>query len=136
MRPPALRGLEGDEHEDTAQDEKLQAGYGRRHLEDPVKAKGLEDTVQDEGLQAGTVTVRAYDDQGLRPGDLRIPIGALQAVSLTSAELESGSFEGSGALGDGSGKWQVTLSSEVDFTAQSLLEAPGGFLTNLSDQAN
>ena len=37
-----------------------------------------------------------------------------------------------GSLGDGSGKWHLQVSSELDLKVQSLLDTPKGFLTNLS----
>ena len=37
-----------------------------------------------------------------------------------------------GALGDGAGKWQLTVKSESSIHALSLLSSPTGHLTNLS----
>ena len=74
----------------------------------------------------------AFDDAGESPGegvDVTIPSGA--SLTLTAQELESG--EGlQGGLGDGSGKWRLSVESDVPIMVMSLLESPTGHLTNLS----
>ena len=40
-----------------------------------------------------------------------------------------------GGIGDGKGKWRLTVSSDEPVTVQSLLETPAGFITNLSTSA-
>ena len=81
------------------------------------------------------VTVTGVDDAGASPGTpvrLVVPPGA--SVTLTAAELEAGlGFEG--ALGDGAGKWRLTVASDVDLAVMSLLETPTGHVTNLSTVA-
>lgn len=83
---------------------------------------------------SGTINIQAHDDRGERGGTVQLQLGAREAFMLSAEDLELGRFNGDGALGDGAGKWQVTLNSDIDLTVQSLLEAPGGFLTNLSGQ--
>ena len=82
----------------------------------------------------GSITVTAYDDSGeTAPGGMvtfDISVGA--AMELSAAELENGGGVLVGALGDGNGKWHVKVESNVDLKVQSLLDTPGGFLTNLS----
>lgn len=52
--------------------------------------------------------------------------------SYTSAELEAGGEAFAGALGDGSGKWHLKVSSDHAVRVLSLLASPAGHLTNLS----
>ena len=53
---------------------------------------------------------------------------------MKASDLESGTGEDimSGALGDGTGKWQLTVRSNVPVKVMSVLENPTGHLTNLS----
>ena len=85
------------------------------------------------GQEEAVVTVRGVDDRGA-PGldevDLRIAADA--ARSVTARELESGGTGLEGRLGDGSGKWRLTVVSEQPVVAMSLLASPTGHLTNLS----
>ena len=84
------------------------------------------------GDESVEVTVRGVDDQGQSPGRdvlLTLPPGTARAP--TAADLESGA-EATGALGDGSGKWRLTVESTAPVYAMSLLESPTGHLTNLS----
>ena len=84
------------------------------------------------GDESAEVTVRGVDDQGQSPGRevlFTLPPGTARAP--TAADLESGA-EATGALGDGSGKWRLTVESTAPVYAMSLLESPTGHLTNLS----
>jgi hypothetical protein len=56
---------------------------------------------------------------------------------ITAAELENGSSAKglAGGIGDGKGKWRLTITSDEPVTVQSLLETPAGFITNLSTSA-
>ena len=86
------------------------------------------------GAETASVTVEGTDDRGVTPGGsvmLSLPGGAARA--WTARELESGEGEGlSGALGDGTGKWRLRLSSGVPIQVMSLLASPTGHLTNVS----
>ena len=82
--------------------------------------------------ETAAVTIEGIDDAGVSPGtgvQLDVPPG--QARTLTAADLESGAGV-RGALGDGSGKWRLTVSARSPIVAMSLLESPTGHLTNLS----
>ena len=59
-----------------------------------------------------------------------IPAGASR--TFTAAALESGGEELQGALGDGEGKWRLTVESEQPLVVMSLLSDSMGHLTNLS----
>lgn len=38
----------------------------------------------------------------------------------------------SGGIGDGAGKWRLEVVADQSITVMSLLEAPGGYISNLS----
>ena len=82
--------------------------------------------------EAAMVTITGIDDAGVSPGrpiNLSLEAGATR--TLSAQEMESG--EGlDGALGDGSGKWRLTVTSDQPIVVASLLKSPTGHLTNLS----
>ena len=86
------------------------------------------------GQGAAEVSITGVDDQGNPSGGratATVPAGASR--SYTAAELESGSGVGlEGSLGDGAGKWSLTLESAQEIVAMGLLSSPTGHLTNLS----
>ena len=86
------------------------------------------------GETAAEATIVGIDDAGSSPGEaVRVTVPARAARDYTALELEMGSAFGlSGALGDGSGKWRLRVSSTGDIEAMSLLELPTGHITNLS----
>ena len=61
-------------------------------------------------------------------------IGANRGLVLTAQDIENGNASKglSGPLGDGAGKWHLTLESTVEIAVMSLLDTPNGFITNLS----
>ena len=91
------------------------------------------------GCEAANVTIYGVDDAGKRSPDVRlaVPPGAVREV--TAAELEglAQNAEGlEGSLGDGTGKWQLFVSSDLPIQVISLLESVSGHLTNLSAPAS
>ena len=87
------------------------------------------------GTAATAVTVRGVDDSGASPGTpvrLRVPAGG--ARTFTAAELETGMHLDldAGALGDGIGKWRLTVTADAPLVVMSLIASPAGHLTNLS----
>ena len=81
------------------------------------------------------VKIFGVDDEGAERGPVSLSLPAGTAVTLPSQALESG--DGLvGALGDGTGKWElrVFLSGDAtdDVMVMNLLESPTGHLTNLS----
>ena len=79
------------------------------------------------------VTIRGLDDTGeAGAGEVRLTIPAGAARMLRAAALESGGDEFDGALGDGRGKWRLTVDSDQLLAVMSLLRSPDGYLTNLS----
>ena len=85
------------------------------------------------GDEAARVRIAGIDDAGESPGSevhMSVPAGA--ARTLSAAELEFGGEGFEGALGDGDGKWRLTVISEQPVATMSLLKSPSGHLTNLS----
>jgi len=87
--------------------------------------------------QAGSVTITGIDDAGnAAPGGIvTLNINAFSVLEITATQLENGDVPAglSGALGDGSGKWRLSISSlDVTIGVMNLLQTPTGFLTNLS----
>ena len=86
--------------------------------------------------ETGRVTITGADDNGdaAPGGPVSFQIGANQGIVLTVQDLENGnaSIGLSGALGDGAGKWNLTVESTVKVAMMSLLDTPNGFITNLS----
>ena len=84
------------------------------------------------GAVDASVTITGVDDAG-DPGEdqveIALPAGA--STELTAAELESADNT-NGGLGDGKGKWYLTIDSDQTLTVMNLLESPTGHLTNLS----
>ena len=88
------------------------------------------------------VLVTAVDDVGVE-SEVKVTIPPHAARTFTAKELEEGSEEFEGSLGDGKGKWRLFVENvdrtdtpysdkEVRVMAMSLLESPTGHLTNLS----
>ncbi len=81
------------------------------------------------------VSITGVDDKGLSPGSvISLSVSANSTRMLTAEDLESGTGEGisSGSLGDGTGKWQLSIESDQPLIAMSLLESPTGHISNLS----
>ena len=85
------------------------------------------------GEEEAEVTITGVDDRGESPGsEVTTTIAAGASRTFTAAALESGGEGLEGALGDGEGKWRLTVESEQPLVAVSLLTDPMGYLTNLS----
>ena len=86
------------------------------------------------GETAAAVSIAGVDDTGASsagPVTVEIPSGAVRTYS--AAELEAGDATGlTGSLGDGAGKWRLSVRSEEAIMAMSLLASPDGHVTNLS----
>ena len=80
------------------------------------------------GVEPATVTARGVDDAGVSGGPVTVELGAWEARSYTAPELESGSAAGlTGSLGDGEGRWRLTLSAEPGsaYATNLLLDGSG-----------
>ena len=86
------------------------------------------------GVEAADFTIVGVDGDGVSPGipvRLTLPAGASRTVTIP--DLETGDADGlSGALGDGAGRWHLTVTSNQPATVLSLLSGPSDDLANLS----
>ena len=86
-----------------------------------------------DGEGDAEVTVTGADDAGgpgAAPVSLTLPGGTARVLS--AQELERGAPGLTGALGDGRGKWRLSVAADRPVQAMSLLESPTGHLANLS----
>ena len=90
------------------------------------------------GLGPATVTIAGRDDPGVpSTGTASVTLPAGTAIEFNSVELENGNpARGlTGSLGNGSGKWQLSITSTASVRVLSMLFDPRGYLTNLSNAA-
>ena len=80
-----------------------------------------------------SVTIAGVDGLGASPGtEVAATVPARASVTLSAQALEAGGAGFDGALGDGAGKWRLTVRADRPILAMSLLSSPTGHLTNLS----
>ena len=86
------------------------------------------------GDEEATVFIRGTDDTGAPSADtVSLTLAPHTARHLDSNALESGDGEGlDGALGNGTGKWRLLVTSEQHVIAMNLLRSPTGHLTTLT----
>ena len=76
------------------------------------------------------ITVTGTDDRGHQAsGDVRFTIPAGETRALTAQDLESGVAGVSGRLGDGTGKWRLSVSSDRSIEVTNLLSSATGYVT-------
>ena len=79
------------------------------------------------------ISIRGQDDDGASSdGAVTLTLPIREARSLTAGQLEQGDPGFNGSLGDGEGKWRLTISADRPIEVMSLLQNPTGHLTNLS----
>ena len=124
--------------EDVAEEE-ADAGSSMRHsyrvpFFNPGSNRRLQSRLRlvNPGDGAAEVVVTGRDDAGESPGsEVRLTLAPGESRSLGADALEAGDgLEGS--LGDGSGKWRLTVSADRPLRVMSLLRNPAGSLTNVS----
>ncbi|MCY4013429.1 MAG: hypothetical protein OXG82_12010 [Gammaproteobacteria bacterium] len=83
------------------------------------------------GDETAEVTITGTDDEGVQGGEATVSILPGASATLDADELETTArVDG---LGDGTGKWQLTVSSDEPIRVMSLMALPlTGHLTNLS----
>ena len=123
-------------HEVAAETE---AGSNRYHV--PFLNPGSNTTQKSKlrlinpGSGAASIEITGVDDDGRTLGSVSLDLDAGMARILTASELESGESphtQLTGSLGDGTGKWRLSVSANRPIQVMSLLELPTGHLTNLS----
>ena len=136
--------LAGDDHHD---DDDSDDGHGHSH-DDEDADHGYRVSIFNPGsntnqvsllrvINAGDhsteVTVSGVDDHGHESaGSVEMSVAAGAARTVSAQELEAGGEDLEGMLGDGAGKWQLTVRSHEPVTVMSLLRSPTGHLANLS----
>ena len=90
--------------------------------------------VANPGSNSADVVITAVDDAGdAAPlGEVNLTLDAGAARMLSARALEQGGPELTGRLGDGHGKWQLSVTGTQPLFVMSLLQLPTGHLTNLS----
>ena len=86
------------------------------------------------GERTAEVTISGLDDQGLPApaGDVRLAVAAGASRTVTARELESGASDLDGRLGDGAGRWRLSVSSNERLEVMNLLADPSGGLSTPS----
>ncbi len=91
--------------------------------------------IVNDGVSQAAITISGFDDAG-EPGDsdVTLNLSAGESIEISAVDLESGNAELGlvGALGDGTGKWRLTVTSSSQIQVQGMLDTPEGFITNLS----
>ena len=85
-----------------------------------------------DGAEDAMATIGGVDDAGRAGGAVSVTVPAGEALWLSAAELEEGGDGFEGSLGDGEGKWRLTVSSAAPLAVMSLVEDEQGALSNLS----
>lgn len=80
-----------------------------------------------------SIAIEGHDDLG-RTGEetVRLIVPARRSRTVSAQALEDGDDELDGGLGNGEGKWRLTVTSDQPIQVISLLESPTGHITNLS----
>ena len=86
------------------------------------------------GSSSADITISGWDDLGQPApgGDVRLTLRAGAAHMLNAQQLEWGDAHFVGRLGDGEGKWQLSVSSNHPLHVMSLMSMASGNLTNLT----
>ena len=82
-----------------------------------------------------TITISAWDDLGdpAPGGNVRLTLPARTARMLSAQQLEGGTAAGArGRLGDGVGKWKLSVSANRPLQVMSMMRTASGNLTNLT----
>ncbi len=91
--------------------------------------------LDNRGPVPAMVSIVGIDDRGALPGTgIELSLGPEQTRTLTARELETGSLDFDGKLGDGAGKWQLVVESDAPIRVMNLMASPG-HLANLSGAA-
>ena len=82
--------------------------------------------------EPAAVSVRGVDDAGRAAGPVTAELGPWEARGYAASELESGSAAGlTGSLGDGDGRWRLTLSADRGSAYATNLLLDGSVLSSV-----
>ena len=84
------------------------------------------------GTNSERVSIRGVDDGSRSAGPVTLTLAAGQARTITAFDLENGAQGLTGSLGDGGGKWRLTIEAGQAVMGMGLLETPAGPITNIS----
>ena len=84
------------------------------------------------GANSERVSIRGTDDRNRSAGPVTLTLPAGQARTISAFDLENGAQGLSGRLGDGGGKWRLTIEAGQAVMGMGLLATPGGPITNIS----
>ena len=86
------------------------------------------------GNMAASIVITGVDDAGAAAplGEVRLALRPGAARMVNARELEQGASGLVGRLGDGTGKWRLSVSGDAPLHVMSLLQLSTGHLTNLS----
>ena len=84
------------------------------------------------GEQDAEITITGRDDDGRPGGTVSLALAAGESRTISSQQLEAGSGDLDGELGEGRGKWRLTVEPSAPILVMNLLESPTGHLANLS----
>ncbi len=82
-----------------------------------------------QSLSGASVAITGTDDNGVLMGEMSVTVFSSEPQTVTAEQLEH-------YLGDGAGKWRLSILSDRPVRAMSLLSSPTGHLTNLSTAPN
>ena len=88
--------------------------------------------------EAGSVTIRAFDDDGVEFGPVTLDLPAHGSKGFNSGDLEFGnSNKLNGATGNPTaGDWRLVFESDLDIAAFSYVRTSQGFLTSLNEEVS
>ena len=86
------------------------------------------------GNSVAEVEISALDDNGdaAPEGMVRLTVPSGEARELSARALENGSDDIEGRLGDGVGKWRLSVSADQPLYVLSLVRGPNGYVASLS----
>ena len=84
------------------------------------------------GENSESVSIRGTDDLSRSAGPVTLTLPAGQARTISAFDLENGAQGLTGSLGDGAGKWRLTIEAGQSVMGVGLLETPGGPISNIS----
>jgi hypothetical protein len=86
-----------------------------------------------------TFLIGGVDDNGSSSSSsVTLTLPPFNSIEITAQDLENGNVEKglTGAMGTGAGKWSLDIFSGYTSIVMNFLEAPGGYLSNLSTIGN
>ena len=87
------------------------------------------------GETNASVEIKGTDDEGAQRNKVNLTVEAKSSKTVSAQELEEGGVGLDGALGDGIGRWRLSISSNVAIQIVNLVESPAGHTSNLSTQS-